>query len=132
MQPKTKSQLAWDIVRGACPNCRQAKIFKRLFNMHPTCPVCGIVYERETGYFLMSIFVGYGLYYLFGIPLVWWLLRQGIPMLWFWIISISLVVITLPLVFHYARIIWIHADNLLDPREPSAEWLAEHGEQISE
>ena len=123
MPSRNAAQVIWDTLRGACPTCRQAKIFRRPFNMHEACPVCGVVFERETGYFMMSVFVGYGLYYLFGIPLVWWLLRTGMPMLWFWIVSVSLVVITLPLVFHYARIIWIHADDLLDPRKPSEEWL---------
>ena len=110
--------VVWDIARGACPTCRQAKIFRSPFRMNETCPVCGVKYERETGYFLMSIFVAYGLYYLFGIPFVIWLVFLDLPWLWFWVLAISFILISFPLIFHYARIFWIHVDDLLDPRKP--------------
>jgi uncharacterized protein (DUF983 family) len=34
-----------------CPVCGQGKLFRRPFKMYERCPVCGLVYEREVGYF---------------------------------------------------------------------------------
>jgi hypothetical protein len=43
------------LTRYVCPRCRQGAIFKgRLPHLaiHERCPVCGLKYEREQGYFM--------------------------------------------------------------------------------
>ena len=62
------------IRRGRCPKCWQGPIFATFWRMHESCSVCGTVYEREPGYFLMSIFMGYLLNFMIIIPvgLVWY------------------------------------------------------------
>ena len=55
----------WTLVSRAlrlrCPVCGEGQLFKGLFSMHPTCPHCGIKYEREPGFFLGSIYINYGI-----------------------------------------------------------------------
>src|SRR6266571_638772 len=53
------------ILRALCPRCRMGKIFRKsvwLFpGIHERCPVCGLKFEREDGYFLGAMYIGYGL-----------------------------------------------------------------------
>ena len=53
------------IVHQLCPRCRLGKIFRSsifLFpKMHERCPVCGLKFEREQGYFLGAMYISYGL-----------------------------------------------------------------------
>lgn len=32
-----------------CPNCGRGRMFRGLFRMEPTCPYCGVRYERQSG-----------------------------------------------------------------------------------
>src|SRR5437868_1751131 len=49
------------LVRLRCPRCFTGKLYRGLFAMNDPCPVCGLVIEREQGYFLGSMYVSYGL-----------------------------------------------------------------------
>ncbi len=84
--------------------------------MHTHCPVCGVKYERETGYFLNSMFIGYTAGFLVLTPtaVLLYFLDVSIPV--FSIVIILEALILTPLIFRYARIIWMHADQMLDPR----------------
>lgn len=84
--------------------------------MHPNCPVCGVHFEREDGYWSMSIFMGYVIYFILLFPVVLILYFVGVPLREFLIITGVAVVVLMPLVFHYARVSWIHIDEIIDPR----------------
>ena len=47
------------IVRGRCPGCRRASMFRGFYALHPTCPACGIRYERAEGAWLGAAAIGY-------------------------------------------------------------------------
>lgn len=84
--------------------------------MHPDCPVCGVHFEREVGYWSMSIFMGYVLYFFLLAPPLVLMYFLRVPLTQFLIISGVAVVLLAPLVFHYARVAWLHIDEILDPR----------------
>jgi uncharacterized protein (DUF983 family) len=44
-------------LRKICPNCGQAPMFKSFFKMHDKCPNCGVVYERENGEYVASMYL---------------------------------------------------------------------------
>lgn len=84
--------------------------------MHKRCEACGLVFEREPGYFLGSIYINYGLTALivtavyFGLffltsirsPLVLW--------------GLTVFCIVFPLwFFRYARSLWMAWDHMADP-----------------
>ena len=56
------------ILQGKCPHCHKAHIFKTFWRMNETCPHCQIRFQRESGYFSMSIFVGYILALIIALP----------------------------------------------------------------
>jgi len=84
--------------------------------MHHACPVCGHVFEREPGYFVGAMYVSYAL----AIPAyltVWGILGLLLPG---WsdpailALALPLFVPLAPILFRYARIIWMHLDLAID------------------
>lgn len=49
----------WDAMRGLCPNCRRGRMFASLYGLKPTCPVCGVRFERDTGSWLGASVMAY-------------------------------------------------------------------------
>jgi len=90
--------------------------------MNKNCPECGIVFERESGYFLNSMFIAYVIGFLILAPtaLVLYILhvtgKMQVSGLLFWIVIGGLTAVLWPLIFRYSRVIWMHADQLMDPR----------------
>lgn len=106
------------IIRLKCPNCLQGTVFRRPFNMAPTCTECGITYEREQGYFMMAVFVGYVMGFAIVIPVLLLLYLAVRPSMWGYIIGgVVTLLLAIPFIFHYARVIWMHLDQLMDPRQ---------------
>ena len=112
------------ILRRRCPRCRDGNIFRgsllHLFpKMRETCPVCGLKFEREEGYFLGAMYISYGiaLVAITALSLAVWkftdLRFEGI-VLWG-------VILFLPLVFPitiFSRVLWIYLDQTIDPEKP--------------
>ena len=90
--------------------------------MRTHCSVCGTKFERETGYFLNAMFIAYTMGFLILIPTAFLLfLAKVSPAVFALAISGVALVIT-PLIFRYSRVIWMHMDEVMDPRpeEPAA------------
>lgn len=107
----------WGALRLRCPVCRTGRIFSGAVTMNKQCPECRYVFERESGYFLGAIAIGYFI----GVGIVSVLavsVRRIVPDLdWERCFGVALVVYLAftPFVFQYARTIWMYFDNLLDP-----------------
>lgn len=105
-----------------CPHCFRGAIFAGLWRMHSHCPVCDIRYERETGYFMNAIFFGYIFGFLVILPLNVVLYLIEAPLIWFGIGTLATLTLLSPLIFRYSRAMWMHLDEMLDPRsEPIAD-----------
>lgn len=103
-------------LRLRCPHCFRGPIFSGLFGMHQRCAICGIVYERETGYFMNAIFFGYIFGFLIILPLNVYLYVIEAPLFWFGAGTLLALTLLSPLVFRYSRAVWMHLDEMLDPR----------------
>lgn len=88
------------LVSGKCPKCRTGKVFTHPFydlmhytSVHKNCPVCGIKFETEPGFFWgamyftyainvgISIVTGFSLYFFFGDPELWIYISVIIPLI---------------------------------------------------
>jgi uncharacterized protein (DUF983 family) len=47
--------------RWRCPNCGQGALFRGVFRMLPRCPVCGLSYFPEQGYYMGAMIINYGI-----------------------------------------------------------------------
>jgi uncharacterized protein (DUF983 family) len=105
------------ILSGRCPGCRSGSIFRGVIATHVRCPECGLRLLRETGYTVGAMYISYGL----AVPILtllallvrWlapaWELGQVLAVAAFLFIPL------VPLVFRYARVLWIHFDRAVDP-----------------
>jgi uncharacterized protein (DUF983 family) len=65
---KEKHLKMWPaMIHAKCPRCRIGKIYTNpMYSLHgqkmlKTCPHCGMVYEKEPGYFYGAMYVSYAL-----------------------------------------------------------------------
>jgi uncharacterized protein (DUF983 family) len=104
------------ILQMRCPHCLQGAVFSSFMKMYDTCPVCGIDYEREHGFFMMAIFIGYILGFIAAVPVLIILFLLDAPVVAYFVASTVVLVPLSPFIFRYARVLWLHLDELLDPR----------------
>jgi hypothetical protein len=90
--------------------------------MNAACPRCGLILQREEGYFLGAMYVSYGLSVVL-IGAAYWALTVAFPKLG---IPATMILILLaylpfvPAVFRYSRVIWIYFDRTICPSDSSA------------
>lgn len=104
------------ILRLRCPVCLEGKVFHSIFGMNKTCPHCEVVFEREHGYYLNSMFIAYGIGFLILVPSAILLAMRQVSIAFFTIFLVVEVVIITPILFRYSRVLWLHIDQVLDPR----------------
>ena len=105
------------ILRQRCPRCRRGHIFRGLFRMNDPCPTCGLLFQREEGYFLGAMYISYGLssaifavlYFTLDFLLPTW--NTVLLALVTFLPYLPLV----PAVFRYSRVLWIYFDRTADP-----------------
>jgi len=110
------------LLRGKCPRCRTGNIYPSTLKgwlgwMHDSCPSCGLRFLRETGYFLGAMYISYGLGVLTILPVA---IVLAVVVEWpLWaVLTVAMIqtVVFMPLFFRYSRIIWLHMDQVIDPR----------------
>ena len=115
-----------------CPICLRGPVFRSLLGMYRDCPHCGIHFERETGYFLNAMFFAYVIGFLILAPTMLYLYFQQVSTLWFTIIVTAETLLLWPWVFRYSRVLWLHADQLIDPRRAPSTDVAASQAQVAE
>jgi uncharacterized protein (DUF983 family) len=109
------------VLHERCPRCREGALFRAplwrgFLAMYDCCPLCGLRYEREPGYFLGAMYFSY----LISIPpvlilaLVFWRLTN-----WRFDLVMGAAFVAwlpfVPAVTRLARVIWIYVDRHFDP-----------------
>ena len=84
--------------------------------MNRQCEVCGLVFEREQGYYVGAMYFSY----LLGLPivgvlvaLIWLFTRWPVEKLL--LAGFVMFLPFVPVVVIYARVLWVHLDRALDP-----------------
>lgn len=113
------NKLSMLLMRGLllhCPVCGQGKLYCGWFKMNECCPVCGLRFEREEGYFSSAMAINLVISELIiaavviplaantSIPL-WPVLLLGLPLPFI-----------LPLIFfRHSKSLWLSIDYYLNP-----------------
>jgi hypothetical protein len=84
--------------------------------METHCPVCRLEFEREPGYFLGAMYFSYGLAVLSGTPTVMIMVLLEVSNLWIIVVLTLQLILSSPWLFRYSRVIWLHFDQIFDPR----------------
>jgi hypothetical protein len=88
--------------------------------MHERCPVCGLRFEREPGYFLGAMYISYALgvvtiallAFAFWLVTGWWITKDT---LW----AVLLFLPMAPAITLLSRVLWIYLDRAIDPEPPT-------------
>jgi hypothetical protein len=85
--------------------------------MNSSCPVCGLQFEVEPGYFLGAMYFSYllGIPLLVGFTAIVWLLFPRWPFPYIFLCALLFFMPFAPLLFRYSRVLWLHLDRALDP-----------------
>jgi len=118
-----RPSLVAGLVHQLCPRCRRGKIFRTSIvfsipKMYERCPVCGLKFEREQGYFLGAMYISYGLALVtiaFLAVALWLGLKWSFQKTVVW--AIVLFVPFAPLLTFFSRVLWIYLDQAVDPEE---------------
>src|SRR6201987_5378748 len=54
-------QIVRRAARWRCPNCGRGELFRGVFRMLQRCPVCGLSYFPEQGYYVGAMIINYGI-----------------------------------------------------------------------
>ena len=110
-------QLLRSVITLRCPVCLEGPVFRGLFNARRNCESCGFFFSRVSGYFLGSVYLGYGATVAAEFVL-WFLLSRVLGMGW----DIRVLVVLLAFAsffpiwfFRYARMLWMALDLYLIP-----------------
>ena len=110
-------KLLSSVIRLRCPFCLKGRVFDGLFNTLRRCPECGYFFARESGYFLGSVYFGYGATVLVVLG-AWPILK--------YVIGLESELITLGILatvaglfpiwfFRYSRMMWMAFDLYWNP-----------------
>ena len=112
----------WAMLRQRCPQCLTGRMFRGSFAMNDPCPVCGLVFQREEGYFLGAMYVSSALSMAAATP-IYFTLAHFLPEWDSILLALSAFVLYLPLtpiVFRYSRVVWVYLDRAICSGSSSA------------
>ena len=108
-------QVASRSLRLKCPNCGNAGIYEGFVKIRPFCSACGMIFEREQGYYVGGIYVNVILTEgLLAVAYVISLVAYppgGMPD---WLLF-SLAVALPLLFFRHSKSVWLGFDYLVEP-----------------
>lgn len=115
------------LVRGfrrRCPRCGAGDLFAGLFEIRDPCPRCGLVFEREEGYWLGAMIIAFaGIEGVFAVAFVATMLLTWPDVPWTALLVVGLVATAvLPfLVSPWTRTIWMAVDRAFLPAPDQPE-----------
>jgi len=109
-------------LRLRCPRCGDGRLYSKPYRMNRSCPVCGLGYYRESGYYVGAMMINYGITAF--LVLVAYLLSRLMPVMWHaspeWKIPVwmaAAIAISLLLV-PVTRGLWLAFDYWVEPCMP--------------
>lgn len=110
--------------RRRCPRCGAGDLFAGLFDIRDPCPRCGLVFEREEGYWLGAMIIAFAVIEgMFGLSFVATMLVTWPDVPWTGLLVVGLVATAvLPiLISPWTRTIWMAVDRAFLPAPDQPE-----------
>ena len=113
------------ILNCRCPRCRNGKVFtysnpysRKFTDIESKCGNCRLTYEMEQGFWYGAMYISYAFGVAIAIPIM--VLLSYLTELKIYEISfivMLVLIIAMPLLFRYSRIVWLHIFVRLDKGE---------------
>lgn len=103
--------------KSKCPHCRSGKLFthsfynlKNFLKMNENCPVCGIKFEKETGFFWSAMYISYAINVAVAVNvgILLNIILKDPPLNLYIALIIGPVVIASTIIFRYSRMIALY------------------------
>lgn len=103
--------------KSKCPNCRSGKLFTHSFynlrnflKMNENCPVCGIKFEKETGFFWSAMYISYAINVAVAVNvgILLNIILDNPPLNLYIALIIGPVVVASTIIFRYSRMIALY------------------------
>ena len=127
--PRSRRSALSSILLQLCPRCRAGRIFRSNVywgiewgvywgfpKMNDCCPACGLLFNREPGYFLGAMYISYalGLAVVATFGVIFWVLTSwGFTKVAIWALVCFLPFA--PMLTFLSRVLWIYLDQTIDP-----------------
>ncbi len=113
-------QILWRGLRLKCPACGQGSLYRAIFRMEHHCRVCGLVFEREQGYFTGAIYINVIATesLLIGAVLIYFTTSVRFDQKLLTILFVLGAMLPV-LLFHHSRSLWLAVDHIIDPQKPA-------------
>lgn len=105
----------WAALLLRCPRCCKGAVWAAPFRMHAACPECALVFQREPGYFTGAMYASYFIGVFGTLPVWMWMLVAGAGLFPILAVAFLLVLLVMPISFHYSRVFWMHIDCYFNP-----------------
>lgn len=99
-----------------CPRCCRGAVYSGPLRMRGACPRCNLEFEREPGYFTGAMYASYFLGIATTMPVWLGMLLAGAGLGPILGVAMALVVLLMPIYFHYSRVMWMHIDAYFNPK----------------
>ena len=103
------------ILAMRCPRCLKGAVYRGFLRMNERCSNCGLEFEREPGYFTGAMYGSYTLAIMTTLPFWVTMLALNYSFVAIMAVTLSVLVIGMPLFFHYSRVLWLHWDYHFNP-----------------
>lgn len=121
-----KGTKLYAVLKQKCPRCQNGDLFKHknsyrfkdITTMHDKCPVCGLKYEKEPGFFYGAMYVSYALTVALWVTLAIIIFTFYKMSPWLFLgIGITALILLVPIIYRVSRAIWL---NIFFNYEPDA------------
>jgi uncharacterized protein (DUF983 family) len=104
------------VIAAKCPQCREGEFFDGPWNrmnflkIHQNCPVCGVQFEPEPGFFIGAMYVNYAfnIIQLVIVGLFMWLVVNPDSAWWIVAAVLGVTFATIPFTARMSRVIWMY------------------------
>ncbi|MCB0764915.1 MAG: DUF983 domain-containing protein [Flavobacteriales bacterium] len=125
-----KESKLYSVLTFTCPVCHEGDLFvsqpyalSTVGDVHPNCPVCGVKFEREPGFFYGAMYVSYALAVALFVT-VWValsVLAPDLSLVWQAGSVVGLLVVLSPFLYVLSKVIWANIFFHFDPKAAKGE-----------
>lgn len=111
--PASRALMLWRGATRRCARCGRGQLFHRWFRMEPTCPRCGLRFEKEPGYWvgaiaMNTIIVGGVFAIVFVVMLI--LTAPNVPVVPILAAVVPLMILGPIFVYPFSKTLWVAVD----------------------